>query len=485
MLSTNILFLGGSNPAPCNLTLLSTNGNYFTFSYTGSCCLTNGTQLVNTNLYAGYARTVLSFTNYPASNTVVALTRQTTLAELLQQGTFSSSVASPLSNSASGSIQPKDLQVQKDFPLQFSFSLGQVLYHDANFLIETTPDSQLTLNGSLQLAANFQWAKLTAIQAQLAGTASFDLDVHARATASSTYAGSVPLIIPIDTPYIVPVAGWPVLVDVIFELYAGYTADFSASADVTSGISGSKTISVGRKWAAVSGWQPIFDNPPVSLTLLGPTWQVQGSADIRAYLQPKVTLWIYSLAGVSADLEPYLVLSGSAELNPPQWDLGLYTGLDSTIGLDFSFWDNSLGDLPSMTLNLIPQQTLWHVSGPPSQPTPPQITVQPQSQTASSGSTVSFSVQAEGSSPLSYHWYKNGLSLTDDTRITGSASSALRIASILSSDAAQLHRARQQPGRFSNQRHRGADHSGAATAIALAAFGLDCARNVCDGQPDQ
>jgi formylglycine-generating enzyme required for sulfatase activity len=100
------------------------------------------------------------------------------------------------------------------------------------------------------------------------------------------------------------------------------------------------------------------------------------------------------------------------------------------------YFDRLLGDLPSMTLNLIPQQTLWHVSGPPSQPTAPQITVQPQSQTVPMGSTVSFSVQAQGTSPLSYRWYKNGLCLTDDSRITGSASSALRIASILSSDAA-------------------------------------------------
>jgi hypothetical protein len=56
VISSNIVFLGGTTPAPCNLALLSTNGNYFTFSYTGSCCLTNGMQLVNTNLYTGYAR---------------------------------------------------------------------------------------------------------------------------------------------------------------------------------------------------------------------------------------------------------------------------------------------------------------------------------------------------------------------------------------------------------------------------------------------
>ena len=222
----------------------------------------------------------------------------------------------------------------------------------------------------------------------------------------------------------------------MFELNAGYTADFSASADVTNGISATKTISVGKKWDAVNGWQPIFDNPPVSLTLLGPTWQVQGSADIRAYLQPKVSLLIYSLAGVSADLEPYLELSGSAQLNPPQWDLGLYAGLDSTIGLDLSVWDDSLGDLPSITLNLIPQQTLWHVSGPPSQPTRRRSPCSLKAKLRLQARRFHSTVQAQGSSPLSYCWYKNGLPLTDDTRITGSASSTLQIANVQSSDAA-------------------------------------------------
>jgi sulfatase modifying factor 1 len=426
VISTNIVFLGGTNATPCNLTLLSTNGDYFTFSYTGSCCLTNGMQLVNTNLYTGYARTVVSFTNYPTSNTVVALTRTATLAELLQAGTLSSSAFNLLTNSAGGKYQPKDLTTTLDFPLDFTVPLGHVLYQDANFLVETLPSSQLDLNATLHLDANFQWFKLAAIQAQLTGTASFELDVHARAALSENFGNSIPLITPIHNVYGAFIGPVPVWVDVMFEVNAGYTANFSASTEITDGIGGVKTISVGKKWDAVNGAQDIFDNPPVSLTLLSPTW----------YLEPKVSVLIYSLAGVSADLEPYLEISGSAQLNPPQWDLGLYAGLDSTIGLDLSVWDASLGDLPSKTLNLIPQQTLWHVSGPPSSPTPPQISVQPNSQTASLGSTVSFFVQAQGSSPLSYHWYKNGLSLTDDTRITGSASSALRIASILSSDAA-------------------------------------------------
>jgi formylglycine-generating enzyme required for sulfatase activity len=439
VLSTNIVFLGGTNPAPCNLTLLSTNGDYFTFSYTGSYCLTNGMQLVNTNLYTGYTRTVVTFTDYPFSNTVVALTRPTKLAELLQEGTLCSDNFTQLTNSAGGRYRPKDITPTLDLPLSYAFPLGSVLYQNANFLVETLPTSQLDLNATLHFAANLHGSKLTQFQAEVTGTAAFELDVHARAALAENLANSVPLITPVHNIYgaVIPsVPPVPVWVDVMFEVTGGYTANFSASAEVTNGISGSKTISVGTKWDAVNGFQPIFDNPPMTLSFVGPIWQIQGSADIRAYLQPKVSLLIYSAVGVSADLEPYLELQGNVQLNPYQWNLGLYAGLDSTIGLDLSVWDDSWGDLPSITLNLIPQQTLWQAAGPPTVPTPPQITVQPQSQTASSSSTVSFSVQAQGSSPLSYCWYKNGLYLTDDTRITGSASSTLRIASVQSSDAA-------------------------------------------------
>ena len=437
VISTNIVFLGDTNnPAPCNLTLLSTNGDYFTFSYTGSCFLTNGTQLVNTNLYTGYARTVVSFTNYPASNTVVALTQPTKLAQLLQAGTLCSGNFTLLTNSAGGHFRPKDLTATLDLPLDYTFPLASVLYQDANFLVETLPSSQLSLSAALHFAGNVQGSKLTQFQAQVTGSASFELDLHARAASAENLANSLPLIAPVHNVYGALIGVVPVWVDVMFEVNAGYTADFSASAEITNGVSGSKTISVGSKWDAASGWQPFFDNPPVSLAFIGPIWQIQGSADIRAYLQPKVSLLIYSAAGVSADLEPYLELQGNVQLNPYQWNLGLYAGLDSTIGLDLSVWDDSWGDLPSITLNLIPQQTLWQDSGPTSQATPPQITVQPQSQAACSGSTASFWVQAQGSSPLTYRWYKNGLYLTDDTRITGSASSTLQIANVQSSDAA-------------------------------------------------
>ncbi len=436
VVSGSVLFLGPGGGGSCHLTLLSTNGNYFTFTYTGSCCLTNGTLLANPDPYIGYTRAVVSFTNYAASNVVVALTRPAKLAEAIQTGTLSSGNLLQLTNSATGPHQVKDNQLVTDFPLQFTVPLGKVLYQDANgFLVETTPGSQLVLGATLHVAGNLHGLHLTEFQAQLTGTANFELDLHAKATVAKEFADSVTLFSPPPARYLVFVGGWPVWIDVKFELDVGYTANFQAAAEATTGVNALKTISVGRKWDAVNGWQPIFDNPPVAVNFVAPTWQVQGSADVRAYLQPKVSVLVYSAAGVSADLEPYLDLQGNVQLNPYQWDLTLFAGLDSTVGLDLSVWDDSLGALPSVTFNLIPEQTLWHDAGPGGSVAPPQITAQPQSQSASVGATVSFFVPAQGSAPLRYRWSKNGLYLTDDMRVTGSASSTVRIANLQASDA--------------------------------------------------
>ena len=450
--SSNIVSLGSTmqkgplpnGPIPndanaCNLALVSTNGDYFTLSYSGSCCLTNGMVLMNADPYAGYTRTVVSFTNYPASNTVVALTRPTLLAEALETGTLTSSSLLELTNSTGGLARLKDSPLKKDFPLEFTVPLDKVLYEDANgFLLETTSSSQLALSATLQLAGDFHGRRLTAFQAQVIGSATFELDVHAQAAGSKVLADTVPLLTPaLTTRYYLLAGGWwPVWVDVKFEVNLVYDATFQAAAEATTGISATKTISVGKKWDPVNDWKPIFGDPPVEFSFSPPTWLVQGSGDVVVTLQPKVTVLVYSAAGVEADLDPYLELAGSMQLNPYQWDLGLYAGMDSNVGLNLSVWDKKWGDLPSIPLTLIPKQTLWHRAGPSSSPTVPQIPVPPQSQTASLGSTVSFTVQAQGSAPLSYRWYKNNFYLTDDFRISGSGSSALRIASIQSSDAA-------------------------------------------------
>ena len=66
---------------------------------------------------------------------------------------------------------------------------------------------------------------------------------------------------------------------------------------------------------------------------------------------------------------------------------------------------------------------------------PPQITMQPASQTLLAGETAVFSVTAVGDIPLSYQWQENGTNLADGGQISGSSTSALTISNLFETNA--------------------------------------------------
>jgi hypothetical protein len=66
---------------------------------------------------------------------------------------------------------------------------------------------------------------------------------------------------------------------------------------------------------------------------------------------------------------------------------------------------------------------------------PVQITAQPASQAILLGSNVTFTITASGAGPLHYKWYFNGEPFSDGGRRSGSATPALTISNVQSSDA--------------------------------------------------
>jgi formylglycine-generating enzyme required for sulfatase activity len=430
-----MLVISGSS----GFVLTFTNGDYFTFSYNGSFPgLTIGEALVNTNLDTGYTRTVVAFTNFPASNSVVVLTRPTTLAELLQLGSISSANFTALGSQGNAAVAfgLKDAKKMPQGPapmfgLMHAANLQGTVYQDANLLIELLPGSQLTFDSDLAFSANFNGLKLRQFSATLSGSADFTLNAHVHATGALDRSGTAPIITPVHQFYGGFVGTVPVWVELVLEINAGYDLHLEASADYTSGITGTKQILTGRSWTETGGWTTLSQNPAGGFSVLGPTWQLETTGSLRVYLQPKLTLYVYSTAGVTGDLEPYLELDGNAQVNPPAWNLALNGGLTSTIGLDLRGWDNSWGDLPSQTFDLIPSTLLWETN---SSPSPPQIAGQPQDQWVTAGGNATFTVTANGSGSLAYRWQRNGLYLTDDSRITGTRSSTLQITHCSASD---------------------------------------------------
>ncbi len=67
---------------------------------------------------------------------------------------------------------------------------------------------------------------------------------------------------------------------------------------------------------------------------------------------------------------------------------------------------------------------------------PVSITLQPVGCTNVAGTTANFTVAADGSTPLSYRWKKNGSSLTDGGNVSGAATNNLTLSNVQDVDAA-------------------------------------------------
>ena len=435
VLGTNILYIPGSS----GFVLVSTNGDNFTYSYPGPFPgLSSGEILVDTNLATGYTRAVVAFTNYPASNTLLVLTRAATLAEMLQLGSLSSANFTELGSSGNTTVAfrlkgaTKAAGPMPKFPISNTVNLQGTLYEDDNVLIELLPDSQLTLDSDLAFSANFNGLRLSQFSATLAASAGITLDAHIHATSALDRSGTIPLITPVHRFYAGFVGAVPVWIELVFEINGGYNLHLEGSGDFTSGVSGTEQILTGKIWTQAGGWTTIQKNLAGEFSFLGPTWQVETTDSLHVYLQPKLTLYVNSFAGVSGDLQPYLELDGNAQLNPQQWDLALYGGLTGAVGLDLRGWDSSWGQLPDETFSLIPNTLLWETNSPPQ---PLQITNQPADQWVTAGDTGTFTVAANGLGPLAYRWQRYGLNLTDDGRIAGSRSSTLQILRCSTDDA--------------------------------------------------
>jgi uncharacterized repeat protein (TIGR03803 family) len=64
----------------------------------------------------------------------------------------------------------------------------------------------------------------------------------------------------------------------------------------------------------------------------------------------------------------------------------------------------------------------------------PYINSQPVSQFAQAGETVSFNCDAGGTPPVSFEWFKDGLSLTDSDNVSGAHAATLTLSNVLTTD---------------------------------------------------
>ncbi|MCC7373803.1 MAG: immunoglobulin domain-containing protein [Verrucomicrobiales bacterium] len=113
------------------------------------------------------------------------------------------------------------------------------------------------------------------------------------------------------------------------------------------------------------------------------------------------------------DFEPGDVLPAGAPSGPYGTSLGVFTGTNPN-----GNWQLFVADDEAKDSGRIAAGWSLTITRAVANVTPPSITAQPQSQVVAGGATVSFSVVATGSAPLSYQWRFNGADLSGATGST-------------------------------------------------------------------
>ena len=396
---------------PANLCIIAVTSNTVVFSYTGTApVITNGTCLVSFDAANPFYRQATSNTIDVGQQQITAWTSDMYLTDLISEGSFDSTIFSAAQPSASQqALGTVGLKLHVDFPNDLS---GKVFYKDGGLKL-WLPAGSWDFAADVDVAADISSHTLRSFDASAAGTLTLSLSPEALFSQTANGDGSGPLISPVTKHFGGMVGFVPVWVSVTMELNAGYDYDASATASLDTTLSAEKQLTFSLRLRA-NQWTSGVDNPPIVLEADPIVWQLQGDASAKIYIQPKLTVLVESLAGLWVDLDPYAELDGSYQANPLQYQLGLYFGLSSTLGVESRIWYSEWGDKPEWPL-FDQKWPLWSTNYPPDSAIVPTFISGFPDQTVVQGGSVTLSGSATGTPAPGYKWYFNGSKISGAT----------------------------------------------------------------------
>ncbi|MFI5356031.1 MAG: immunoglobulin domain-containing protein [Opitutales bacterium] len=160
----------------------------------------------------------------------------------------------------------------------------------------------------------------------------------------------------------------------------------------------------------------ILRSEPIA-ALAAPAIQNLTPSSITADQGSTLTLAVAPAASTGNGILTYQWSSGSGPISGATGPDLVGNNLQSTDAGNYTVTVTNAGGSVSSTFTV-------NVSATPAAPV---ITSNPQSQTVSVGLNASLSVQATGTTPLSYQWQLNGTNLTDTGNISGSQTSTLNL----------------------------------------------------------
>jgi len=395
--------------------IITVTSNTVVFSYTDTPpAISNGMRLVSFDAAYPFYRDAISNTVNAGEQEITVWTTDIPLTALVSEGALVS--AEFISAQPSG--DPAELDEGNLLHVEFGDNLsGKVLYEDSALKLHLLSGSSWGFVGDVDVALDIAFdlwtlsTELRSLDASAGGTLTLNISPEAIFNYAVSDDGSTPLVPPVTHIFGAMAGPIPVWVEVIMELNAGYEYSASVAGNAHTTVFAEKGVTF-YVHLRQNEWTHGVDNPPLILEADPITWQLEGEANVVVYIQPKLTVLVYSLAGLWADIKPYTEFDGWYQLNPLEYEQSIYLGLSSTLGIESRIWYDGWGAKPEWEL-FDWKELLWSDSYP-TDIAPTFISAFPD-RTVAVGKSLTLSGYASGTPSPSYEWRYNGHEMNWET----------------------------------------------------------------------
>jgi hypothetical protein len=176
------------------------------------------------------------------------------------------------------------------------------------------------------------------------------------------------------------------------------------------------TACCGSTAITTNNWRAILQGITNNLGVYKPIYVTTDYAD--QYVRATKTSRLNSAQLDLSSGELRVMLTGQTDLDT---SVQVFVGEDSSISRSYGSVPTFVGAVTSVVSTI---------------QVPPVVLGQPSSQAVDADATITFSVTAGGSTPLSYRWMKNGTPLNNGGNVSGATTANLTLSSVLGADAA-------------------------------------------------
>ena len=344
-----------------NVSIDSVSDGEIVLSFTGSAPDISVGDILVSGEGNGFLRKVTSTS--VEGNTITVTTQNARITDAVENGSVDTTIPITISTSALGKGVNYNA-IEGVTLVAGGIDLTNVILYSGSvsgeILTVSITEGSIDFSPSLNIGFKVESGKIQEFHAVADGDLTLDVDFRATSTGDVVHSDEIYLIsIPIGQ-FVQFIGIFPVVEVVTLDIYAGFKTNIQASGDLVVGLDNTSSVSVGAKYDQ-GQWTSVWENTS-SLTSHPITWPLSSSIELEGYVEPRISVKFYAVAGPYISVVPNLLFDGEIG-GAYAWFYELKGGISANLGFDVSVLGYQLANYSTELLNwetlLESDQSTW------------------------------------------------------------------------------------------------------------------------------